>query len=238
MSTPITSLRDAYKAKSEQFKKMDIKWAVDKDWARRLELESGDYLGQVSKARRTPEGYNELKAEVATLREQLKAAEIAALPVLDTFVLLDLKKERKATRDLKNRLAAEWVAAGGAFPVPAELLAADKRIQEITVEMERKASDSYRTWLNAYSKPLSDLRQFHWYHGMRDLHNDTDSLWNKLEKEYNLLDEIDYRRKNPHKDDYKAKGFWNATDCLQFDKLLASGLPVNPFLYNQDDPRN
>lgn len=239
MSAPITSLRAAYKAKRQQFKEMDGKWAADKSWAYSLELESGDYLGQVSKVRCTPKGYNELKAEVAALSEELKAAEIAALPVLDVFALLDLKKERKATRDLKIRLGNEWLTAGGAFPVPPELLAADARIQEITVEMERKASVSYYTWLNAYTKSLEELTHFHWYYGIKVFCSQFDVYSKRLNKEVALLGEIQYRLEHPHKaDDYNAKGFWNCHDCLQFDSIVAKGLPQSPFLYNQDDPRN
>ncbi len=235
----IQSLREAYKAKRLEFTKLHDKWTADRFWAQGLERERGDYLGQVSKARRTPAGYNELKAELKTLGEHLKTVELASMPVLEVFPLMSLKKERKSIRDIKNLLATEWAAKGGALPVPSELLEADARIQELTVEMERTASEDYKALLLQHQKALSELHSFHRYYGVLELvsyitpHEDT------LAEELTIYNSIDYGRKNPQKvEEYKAKGFWDVHDCFNFSLLCEKGLPASPFLYNQDDPRN
>jgi hypothetical protein len=239
MSSPsdLSALRAAYKVKNQQFKVMDDKWNGDRAWARRLELEKGDYLGQVSKARRTPAGYNELKAEVAQLGEELRAAELSAKVTLPPLVLTELKKERKATRDLKIRLAMNWMEAGGDLPIPPELLAADAHIQQLTAELESKATQDYKAEMMTCLKTFTELRTFHLYDsGMRDVYAHYEPYWTKLERELDLWDDIQYERTMPN--DYKDRGFWNVNDCLRFGRLCKKGLPASPFLYNQDDPRN
>ena len=232
----LSALRATYKVKNQQFKVMDDKWNGDRAWARRLELEKGDYLGQVSKARRTPAGYNELKAEVTQLAQELRAAELSAKVTLPPLVLTELKKERKAVRDLKIHLAMNWMEVGGAFPVPPELLAADKRIAELTVELESAATEEYKAQVMTCLKSFTELRNFHWYDGMRDIYEHFKPQWMKLERELDLWDDIQYERTMPN--DYKDRGFWNVKDCLRFGRLREKGLPASPFLYNQDDPRN